>query len=182
MPTPETELGARVDNLAESVDNLRDAVYDEKEAREENTRVLLDKQSMSDRAMQATQQQARRTRRQGIALAVVSVVAFLVVGGLIAWLRQDANRRSEARDAALVVGCLNANESRAAIELRFEQMIIQLGSLNTPSDPAAVEARRQLIDGFVAEFRQSMPAALQPRDCSERAATQPTLVATTQPG
>lgn len=169
MPTPpEIELGDRVDNLAASVDRLRNA-------HEENTRELRTKQAKSDRALTAT-------RRQGVALAVVSVVGFLVVGSLIAWLRQDSLRRSDARDAAAVVSCLNANESRAAIELRFEQMIDQLGSLNAPSDPVAAAVRKQLIDQFITNFRAAMPAALQARDCSERAATQPTLVPTTQAG
>lgn len=165
MTPPEIELGARVDKLAASVNGLR-------EAHEENTAELRTKQAKSDRALRAT-------RRQGIVLAVVSVVGFVVLVGLIGWLRQDAIRRNNDRDAALIISCLNDNESRSAIEQRFEQMIAQLGSFNAPADPVAAAARQQLIDRFVAEFRESMPAALQARDCSERAATQPTLVPTT---
>lgn len=124
-------------------------------------------------AMQLKYFTARRAMRRSwlaLGLAVVAVAAGLIVQ----W--HETNQRDADRTAGAVVACKNANESRAAIEGRFEQLIAQLGNFNPPTDEAARALRQQFVDRFTADFRATLPAALAPRDCSPQAATQPTLV------
>lgn len=170
--SPPADDPGQVAELNESVLGLRQDVRDLRATQDENTRAqrvtadeLRTKQTKSDRALKAA-------RRTGVALVILVV---LLLG--LKW--RDDRQKDEARDDAAVTSCLNANESRKAIVSMFEQLIAQLGSLNTPSDPVAAELRRQAIASFNAEFVANVPPAMRPRDCSERAATSPTLVPTT---
>lgn len=117
------------------------------------------------------------TARRAFRIAVAAMIlGFVGTVSLIWVVRREVERRETDRTAAAVVSCLNANESRQAIEDRMEQLVTQLGNTNPPTDPAAKAVRDQVIDKFIADFRAAMPVALRPRDCSPQAATSPTLV------
>lgn len=158
----EPTLFDKVDELTAAAERLTDAVERETSVREAETAALRLKLF---------------TARRAIRIAVATMVfGFIATLGLFAlgWHWVDEYRHDQA--ASAVVSCRNANESRQAIEDRMEQLVAQLGAVNTPSDPTAAAVRQQLIDKFLADFRASMPPALKARDCSPQAATSPTLV------
>lgn len=158
----EPTLLDKVDELTRSVDRATLAVERETKVREAETAALRLKLF---------------TARRAVRIAVATMILGFVGTAVVIWvIRQEANRREQDRTDAAVVSCLNANESRQAIEARMEDLVVQLGSVNAPSDPTAAAVRQQLIDGFLDQFRATMPAALKARDCSPQAATSPTLV------
>jgi type II secretory pathway pseudopilin PulG len=161
-PPSEPTLLDQVGRLTVAVDRATDAVETETRVRVAETEALRLKFFTARRAMRLT--------------VAAMIVGFLVNLGLLALINWQGDQRERERTSSAVVSCLNANESRASINQRFEQLITQLGAANAPSDPTAAAARQQLIGRFLAEFQASTPAALQPRDCSPEAATSPTLV------
>jgi predicted negative regulator of RcsB-dependent stress response len=170
MPPEPDDLGRRVDYLAESVNGLR-------EAHEENTAELRTKQAKSDLALAGT-------RRQGKRLVVVAVVGFLVAVGFGLWIVRDARRQSAADVRNDIVNCLNTNRARADRQLRDEQLgetLIVAAIGNTPAPTQEEQMRRdlyvaQITANYKQKLRETLPPALQQRDCSEAAVTAPTLV------
>lgn len=178
-PPPEHDFGEKVDNLAASVDGLRDAVTEERVAREENTaaqheatQVLREKLSRSDRAL-------RGTRRLGVAFAVLAVGGFLAVLLVVRDTRRLEDRRERDAIQTLVTNCELSNSARAARALRDEQLggllldaAFGLNPAPTPEDAARRAGYVAQIKASYAQLaRQTLPPELQQRDCSVRAVT-----------
>jgi hypothetical protein len=171
LPAPEPDdLGRRVDNLADSVNGLR-------EAHEENTVELRTKQAKSDRAL-------AETRRQGKRLAAVALVGFLVAAGFGLWIVRDARQQSADNVRNDIVNCLNSNRARAARQARDEQLgetLLVAAIGNSPAATPEEQMRRnvyvaQITAAYKQKLRDTLPPELQQRDCSEEAVTAPTLV------
>jgi hypothetical protein len=175
-PGPD-DLGRRVDNLVESVNGLREAHEENTAAQREATLELRTKQAKSDQALAAT-------RRQGKRLVVVAVVGFLVAFGFGLWIVRDARQQSADDVRNDIVNCLNTNRARAERQLRDEQIgeiLLESAIGNTPAATPEEQARRdvyvaQITAAYKQAMRDTLPAALAQRDCSEGAVTAPTLV------
>jgi hypothetical protein len=178
MPPPEPDdLGRRVDNLAESVNGLREAHEENTVAQREATLELRTKQAKSDLALAGT-------RRQGKRLVAVAVVGFLVAVGFGLWIVRDARRQADADVRNDIVNCLNTNRARAERQLRDEQIgeiLLESAIGNTPAPTQEEQMRRdlyvaQITAAYKKAMQETLPPALQQRDCSEGAVTAPTLV------
>lgn len=167
--------------LGNAVADLRMAVDREAEARVREQELLANKQLTAARAIELAEQSIRRNRWLAIGGVMALAVGVLVVLSLVLRVQHEVDTREEQRRDAAVVSCLNANQSRAAIEERFEQFTTLLGNVNAPTDPTAKAARDAFIAQFIDQLRASVPPSLQPRDCSPEAATQPTLVTVPPP-
>ncbi len=170
-PPAADDLSRRVGELNDSVDGLR-------KAHEENTAELRSKQAKSDLAL-------KKVRRLGVAFAVFAVAGFVVAAGVISWIVRDSRWRADDEVRKDVVNCLNTNQARADRQLRDEQLgetLLEAAIGNTPAATPDEQLRRdlfvaQITAAYKQKLRETLPPALQQRDCSEAAVTAPTLVA-----
>lgn len=182
MPTDaDAQLFERLDRIDSGLAETRVSLYADRDAQ---------------RATEAALSQKITTAKKAVrwAMAAVSIALLASFIAVVVALRLKAvsdERASDAEQAAkervnqLVVNCLNSNAARVDREKRDEELggIVydSLGEVvPAPASPEAAAARQQLLDKakstFADKARASLPASLQPRDCSVEAVTNPSLV------
>lgn len=170
-----TALYGRLDSIGEAARELRDSLNEETESRVAEQTLLARKQLTAERAIDESKRASRRAWR-GCLLGVAALVLVVAVFSVL-W-----NRRLADQTNAAVVNCQNANVSRKAIIDEFSSFIDVLVAVSPPATTAEVaQARKQTIDKLRTDFAAATPTALLPRDCSVKAVTSPTTLATTKP-